>query len=109
MKAGAVDFIEKPFDEAAMLQSIERALEIGKHAQDQFAATRSARSAIERLTPRERDVLGHLVDGHPNKIIAYRLGISPRTVEIHRARIMQKCRVRSLSELVRTALAARQS
>jgi two-component system, LuxR family, response regulator FixJ len=104
MKAGALDFIEKPFDDNAILRSLAEA--IGRHAErvspkpiDPELAAR-----LESLTPREREVLDLLVSGDPNKVIAYRLQISPRTVEIHRARVMEKMRAKSLPDLVRLAL-----
>src|ERR1700741_1308099 len=97
MKAGAVDFIEKPFEEEVMLGSIRRALEIGRKARDHIAEARAARDLLAELTPREREVLDCLVAGRANKVVAYELGISPRTVEIHRARIMDKLKARSLS------------
>lgn len=106
MKKGAVDFIEKPFLDEVMLSSIHQAL---ARAQRSQAAHEPDPEVIERLsllTARERDVLDHLVIGHPNKVIAYELGISPRTVEIHRARVMEKMQARSLSHLVRMALKA---
>jgi two-component system response regulator FixJ len=106
MKAGAVDFIEKPFDEGAILNSVQ-------HAQTRFAAQRAtaqagatAREKIGTLTPREREVFDEMVRGKQNKMIAYDLDISPRTVEVHRARVLEKLEARSLSELVRLALAA---
>lgn len=106
MKAGALDFIEKPFSEDLILETVHRAFDrrdaspkIGPEAE---AITRR----LELLTPRERDVLGGLVTGLPNKTIAYDLGISSRTVEIHRARVMEKMQAKSLSELVRMAAAA---
>jgi len=104
MKAGAVDFVEKPFAEEAILGAVERALELGRrrHVVESEAADAEARLA--RLSPRERQVLCRLVAGKQNKVIAYELGISPRTVEIHRARVMEKTRSRSLSELVRLAI-----
>lgn len=105
MKAGAVDFVEKPCEPATLRAAIERALALGA-APAAGAPDPAAVSRIERLTPRERDVLEWLVAGASNKIVAWRLGISPRTVEIHRARVMEKAEVRSLSELVRLALAA---
>jgi two-component system response regulator FixJ len=105
MKAGAVDFIEKPFDDELLLASVRRACELRGRKQDEAALADSARSRLEGLTPREREVLTLLVAGKPNKIIAFELGISPRTVEIHRAHLMEKMQVKSLSELVRLALA----
>lgn len=101
MKAGAVDFIEKPFTDDAILSSIRASMEPGLGQADAAMAQR-----IESLTPREREVLEMLVFGHQNKMIAHRLSISPRTVEIHRARVMEKMKVRSLPELVRTAMQA---
>ncbi|HLY55318.1 MAG TPA: response regulator [Stellaceae bacterium] len=102
MKAGAVDFIEKPFDEATMIATIERALD--RPAPPRPPAADHGR--LSALTAREHEVLVGLVAGLPNKTIAYDLGISPRTVEVHRARVMEKMQARSLSELVRLALAA---
>lgn len=106
MKAGAIDFIEKPFDDDAILDSIQRALETGQRARDWTAEVQAARQMIDMLTPRERTVLDQLVSGRSNKIAAHELGISPRTVEIHRAHIMSKMKARNLSDLVRVALAA---
>jgi two-component system response regulator FixJ len=107
LKAGAVDFIEKPFSGEHVLTSIRRALEISKRnrEKDQFAVGAAQRNA--RLTPREREVLDHLVVGDSNKVIAAKLDISPRTVEVHRARVMEKMQAQSLSHLVRMVLAVR--
>lgn len=106
MKAGAVDFIEKPFDEKAILESLEL-------AQSRFAAQRAseavgttARGKLATLTPREREVFEEMVRGKQNKVIAFDLDISPRTVEVHRARVLEKLEARSLSELVRLAIVA---
>jgi len=106
MKVGAVDFIEKPFAAEAILASIEAALaRLARTVDgDPLAATAAARVAL--LSPREREVLQGLLAGLPNKSIAYDLAISPRTVEIHRARVMDKMGARSLSELIRLSLAA---
>lgn len=106
MKAGAVDFIEKPFEKAALLASLEEGYRrlSRKGATDDRA--RDAAVRLQALTPRERDVLEGLAQGLPNKTIAYDLGISPRTVEIHRANLMTKLEVRSLSEALRIAFAA---
>ena len=106
MKAGALDFIEKPFDDELMLESIRRAIEIGDRARNRSSEAKAAQDLLSQLTPREREVLEQLVAGRSNKVAAYELSISPRTVEIHRARIMDKMRARSLSDLVRIALAA---
>jgi two-component system response regulator FixJ len=106
MKAGAVDFIEKPFQKAVLLAAIEQ----GMGRIRVSAATREQADAaaikLHGLTPRERDVLAGLAQGLPNKTIAYDLGISPRTVEIHRANLMTKLGVKSLSEALRIAFAA---
>jgi len=106
MKAGAVDFIEKPFDDELLLESVKRALAKSSGSRTQASLAQTAESRITQLTPRERQVLDHLVAGHANKVIAYELDISPRTVEIHRAHLMEKMQARSLSDLVRFALAA---
>lgn len=107
MKAGAADFVEKPFTEAAILGAVERAFEIGRRQPSGgTTADADAKARIGRLSGREREVLDRLVAGKPNKVIAYELSISPRTVEIHRARVMEKTGAKSLSELVVMALAA---
>jgi two-component system response regulator FixJ len=106
MKAGAVDFIEKPFDDELLLKSIERALAAGKESHSHAAAAQDAAARVAVLTERERQVLERLVAGKANKVIAYELDISPRTVEIHRAHVMEKMQARSLSDVVRLALAA---
>jgi len=106
MKAGAIDFIEKPFAVETIIGSAEAALGgLGEpHDEDPLATKAATRLAL--LTPREREVLQGLLSGLPNKTIGYDLGISRRTVEIHRARIMDKMEARSLSELIRMSLAA---
>jgi len=109
MKAGAVDFLEKPFDDEKMLSSVRRALEIGSRARSRNAEAVAAKNLLASLTPRERGVLDKLVQGRSNKVVAYELGISPRTVEIHRAHIMGKMDATSLSDLVRVVLAAEQA
>ncbi|MET0688741.1 MAG: response regulator FixJ [Methyloceanibacter sp.] len=103
MKAGAIDFIEKPFEEAAILKAVKNALEQGEEGGEAQAVV--ARVAL--LSERERQVLDGLIAGHPNKTIAYDLGISPRTVEVYRANVMTKMQAKSLSELVRLAILAR--
>ena len=106
MKAGAVDFIEKPFNEQLMLDSVGRAFAVSKESRDQASLAQAAESRIALLTGREQQVLEHLVAGRANKVIAHELDISPRTVEIHRAHLMEKMQARSLSDLIRTAIAA---
>lgn len=106
MKAGVLDFIEKPFDDEALLSVIHAALAQAKDQGQREAELGGIRRKLESLSPRERDVLEGLVAGHANKVIAYDLGISPRTVEIYRANLMTKMGAASLSELVRMKLAA---
>lgn len=106
MKAGAVDFIEKPYDGQALLGAVGRALKAASSQQAQASAAQQAQSRLSGLTQRERQVLDLLVAGASNKQIAFELEISPRTVEIHRAHVMDKMQAKSLSELVRQALAA---
>ena len=106
MKAGAVDFLEKPFEKAALLAAIEDAF--SRIDASDRAASRAADAEVilSALTPRERDVLEGLAKGLPNKTIAYDLDISPRTVEVHRANLMTKLGVRSLSDALRIVFAA---
>ena len=106
MKAGAVDFIEKPFEKAVLISAIDEGFARIDQAGRRHARADEAKVRLEALTPREHDVLQGLVRGHPNKTIAYDLGISPRTVEIHRANLMGKLGVPSLSEALRIAFAA---
>jgi len=106
LKAGAVDFIEKPCTDEVILDRVQRALELSERAREEEATGDDMAVRLAMLTPREREVLEALVSGQPNKVIAFELGISPRTVEIHRARVMSKMEARSLSHLVRMALAA---
>jgi len=104
MKAGAFDFIEKPLREEALLDSIERALHWNDRAYEERLerATLEARMAL--LTPREREVFELVAAGEPNKVIARQLGISFRTVELHRAHIIEKLQARSLSDLIRIGI-----
>ena len=104
MKAGAVDFIEKPFDDDALIGAIKTALSRGRESSERRSAASVVRDRLKLLSDRERQVLDGLVAGKPNKIIAYDLGISPRTVEIYRANVMTKMQADSLSALVRMAL-----
>ena len=106
MKSGAIDFIEKPFEKAVLLSALDEAN--SSLARSDFSRERASKASIKLqvLTPRERDVLDGLAKGLPNKTIAFDLGISPRTVEIHRSNLMSKLEVRSLSEALRLAFAA---
>jgi two-component system response regulator FixJ len=106
MKTGAVDFIEKPFDDDLLLTAVKSALGRWEKGARQEAERATLLAALATLTSRERDVLEGLVAGKPNKIIAFDLGISPRTVEIYRANVMTKMSAGSLSDLVRMALHA---
>jgi two-component system, LuxR family, response regulator FixJ len=105
MMAGAVDFLEKPIEHETLVASVRRALELNRTKGNFLLEARKARETVGMLTDRERSVLNILVRGQPNKIIAHELGISIRTVEVHRANIMKKTRARSLSDLVRITIA----
>ena len=104
MKLGASDFLEKPFDDDALLVAIRNALDRERNRDEQGTRIAEYRSRLASLSTREREVLEGLVAGHPNKIIAYDLGISPRTVEVYRANVMTKMKASTLSDLVRMAL-----
>jgi two-component system response regulator FixJ len=106
MKEGACDFIEKPFRGEEILSAAEAALRRGVNAQAEARMAAEAAARVATLSPRETEVLRGLVSGRQNKVIAQDLGISPRTVEIHRGNLMAKLGVRSLPEAVRLALAA---
>jgi len=106
MKAGAIDFVEKPFTRETILDCIRLAQEHLTPAGAGYENAELAKTRLGRLSAREQQVLTGLVAGLPNKTIAYDLGLSPRTVEVHRAKIMKKMEVTSLSALVRRALAA---
>ena len=106
MKAGVLDFIEKPYDDEVMLGAVRAALDRLGETQAREGERAEFRRRIEALTQRERQVLDGLVLGKANKVIAYDLDISQRTVEIYRAHVMTKTQARSLSELVRMAMLA---
>ncbi len=106
MKHGAVDFIEKPFSDQAMLDRIQQAIEKDRRQRRRQAQHAKAAARIEVLTAREREVMDLVVDGRATKQIAVDLGISPKTVEAHRAHIMRKMAADSIAELVRLAVAA---
>lgn len=104
MKAGALDFIEKPFDDDVMIAAIRAALSRRAGDRERDAQSEAIRQRLKLLSERERQVMEGLVAGKPNKIIAYDLGISARTVEIYRANVMTKMQADSLSALVRMVL-----
>lgn len=106
MKGGAIDFIEKPFEKVVLMSALDQGFARLSVNDVRSLRAQEAATRLEVLTPRERDVLKGLVEGLPNKSIAYDLGISPRTVEIHRANLMTKLGVKSLSEALRIAFAA---
>ncbi|HEY7673253.1 MAG TPA: response regulator transcription factor [Gammaproteobacteria bacterium] len=103
MKSGAIDFIQKPFRDQDLLDRIHQALQIAQSSQDARREISTIQERVSRLTPREREVMDKVVKGCANKVIAMDLGVSQRTVELHRARVMQKMGARSLAELVRFA------
>jgi two-component system response regulator FixJ len=107
LKAGAADFIEKPFNEDVLLGAVQSALETSMKTRQSQTLISDTHKNYDTLTVREKEVLEGLLVGHPNKTIAFDLGMSPRTVEVHRARIMQKMQARSLSALVRMVMAMR--
>ena len=106
MKAGAADFIEKPFEKSVLLSALDLGLGRLRRCEVERDRADDAEVRLNVLTPREREVLDGLTKGFPNKTIAFDLGISARTVEIHRANLMTKLGVRSLSEALRIAFAA---
>ena len=104
MRAGVVDFLEKPFDDEALLAAVRRAIAGHAEAHRRDAERRRFETMIAELSPREREVLGGIVAGKLNKVIAHELGISPRTAEVYRAHLMAKTGARTLSDLVRIGL-----
>jgi two-component system response regulator FixJ len=109
MRNGAVNFIEKPYEKEELLRAVDETFEWLDRSHDKAMKSSEAKIRLASLTGRERDVLNGLVAGYPNKTIAYDLGISPRTVEIYRSNMMDKLRVRSLSEALRIAFIADQT
>ena len=106
MQKGAVDFIQKPFRDQELLDRIGEALKADQELRSAREEKAEVQSRIDKLTNRERQVLDLVVTGKPNKVIAYELGVSQRTVEIHRARVMEKMEAKSLADLVRMHMAS---
>jgi two-component system, LuxR family, response regulator FixJ len=106
MKAGAVDFIEKPFNDELLLESIRQAMALDARQRDMQAQRAEIATRLARLTPREHEVMVMVTNGQANKEIANTLGVSSKTVEAHRARVMEKMEADSLAELVRMAINA---
>jgi two-component system, LuxR family, response regulator FixJ len=107
MKNGAFDFLQKPFGHAELLERVQRALAADAEARSDAARRDEVQRRYATLTPREREVMAMIVDGRANKVIAIDLGLSERTVEIHRSRVMEKMGTRSVAHLVRLAIALR--
>ncbi len=105
MKAGAADFIEKPYKEQELLDRVHKAINQSAQKRQESSEEKMAREGLAQLTPREREVLEFIVDGEPNKRIAYHLELSEKTIEFHRANIMKKLKAKSLAELVRKTMA----
>lgn len=103
MQNGALDFIQKPFSNENLLDCVNRALQVDEERRETAREQESIRERMQTLTPREKEVMQKVISGNPNKVIALDLGVSQRTVELHRARVMHKMGVRSLAELVRVA------
>ena len=101
MRAGAIDFVQKPVDGQMLLERIQQAIEADRRLRRVTAERAQVRVKLERLTPRQRAVLAGLVDGKPSKVIAAELGLSPKTVDVHRSRLMERLNARSLPDLFR--------
>jgi two-component system response regulator FixJ len=104
MQQGAFDFLQKPFRDQDLIDRIQRALERDAHSRAALEQHTRIRERLESLTPREREVLALMTRGRPNKVMAAELGVSQRTVEIHRARVMEKSGAASLAQLVRMVM-----
>lgn len=109
LQAGAVDFLQKPFRQQELLDRVNMVLDEEAALRASLADRASIQQELDSLTPREQDVMKYLMDGEANKVIAIELGISERTVEIHRARVFEKLGVRNVARLVRKVMAARQA
>jgi FixJ family two-component response regulator len=109
MRAGAVDFLQKPFKDDELIRRVQKALEQDARLREQLSSVGQVRSRFDSLTPREREIAERLAGGAANKVIAIDLGLSERTVELHRAHVMQKMGARGLAQLVQMVLQLRQS
>jgi len=104
MRAGAIDFLQKPFDDQELLDTIQRAIRVDRESRNSLSEREKLAERYGTLTNREREVMELVVEGHANKVMAYDLGVSERTIEIHRSRVMKKMVANSLPHLVRMAL-----
>ncbi len=109
MKRGAYDFIQKPFNDQAFIELVQKAISVGKERAKANVRVRQLEGVLEQLTPRETEILDHVIEGSTNKTIAATLGISIKTVEAHRASVMLKTGANSLAELIKFVLAARET
>lgn len=107
LKSGAFDFIEKPFNDQVLLDSVQKAIEHDRQNRDAFSEVEEIEGRIGSLTKRETEVMGHVVDGNPNRRIAEMLGLSEKTIEVHRAHVMEKMRAKNAADLIRMVLSAR--
>lgn len=107
LKLGSLDFVEKPFALNDMIDAVHRALEQDRRRRESSSQLEQLQARLQTLTPRELEVMELVVQGHPNKVVASTLGVSPKTVEVHRANVMRKTHSNSLAELVKLVLAAR--
>ncbi len=104
LKRGAFDFIEKPFNDQLLLDSIQRGLKTNSEAMESLVRNKVIDELISALTPREKEVMQRVTEGKPNKVIAHELNVSIKTIEVHRARMMEKMKASSVAELVRITL-----
>ena len=107
LKTGAFDFLEKPFSDETLLECVRRAIDLDKRTRQKEEEINAVTSKLTRLSPREREVMELMIAGKPTKVIAAELGLSPKTVEVHRGRVMRKMEVRTLPHLVRQVMEAR--
>ncbi len=103
MKKGAIDFLPKPFDEEDLLQAVDKAIKADKKAKEEQAEHNHTMWLVEKLSPREREIVPYIISGMLNKQIAFKMGIAEKTVKVHRGRIMEKLGVESVADLVRLA------